>query len=99
VPAMEYAHARRWWVIRLWQHSWLDLSRHRHMFERCPSSNQLSWRGRIPDLAGESIFYGRTVKRKSSKALLRNMTPSSGLLSTLRRGGKQIATTVLRINH
>jgi hypothetical protein len=69
------------------------------MFEGCPSSNQPSWHGRILDLAGESVFYGRTAKRKSSRASLRNMTPSSGLLSTLRPGGKQIATFVLRVNH
>ena len=34
------------------------------------------------------MFYGQMAKRKSSRALLRNMTRSSGLLSTLRRGRK-----------
>jgi hypothetical protein len=72
----------------MWQYDWLEPSCHRFIFMGCSSSDQLSGRGKIPDLAGRSIFYGRMAKRKSSRALLRNMTRSSGLLtmSTLRRG-------------
>jgi hypothetical protein len=72
----------------LWQCDWLEPSCDRFIFMGCSSSDQLSGRGKIPDLAGRSIFCGRMAKRKSSRALLRNMTRLSGLLimSTLRRG-------------
>src|SRR5258708_6777827 len=36
----------------------------RRIFGGCPSSDQLSWRGKIPGLAGELIFYGPMAKRK-----------------------------------
>jgi hypothetical protein len=51
------------------------------MFDGCPSSDQLLWRGKIPGLAGVSIFCGPMAKRKQSKDLLRNMTRLSGLLT------------------
>jgi hypothetical protein len=51
------------------------------MFDGCPSSDQLLWRGKIPGLAGVSIFCGPMAKRKQSRDLLRNMTRLSGLLS------------------
>jgi hypothetical protein len=55
----------------------------RRMFEEQPTwSNQLSWRGNIPELAGVLIFYGPMAKRKQSRAFARNMTRVSGLLST-----------------
>ena len=77
------------------QYGWLEPSCHRFIFMQCSSSDQLSGRGKIPDLAGRSIFYGRMAKRKSSRALLRNMTRLSGLLtmSTLRRG-RRIRMTI-----
>jgi len=71
----------------LWQDSWLEPGSRRRIVDTCSSSDQLSGRGKIPDLAGGSTFYGPMAKRKWSRALLRKMTRSSGLLSmsTLRR--------------
>ena len=71
--------------VRLWQESWLESFQHGRIFVRCPSSDQLSWRGKIPVLAGRLIFYGPTAKRKWSRVSLPSMTQSSGLLSTRRR--------------
>ena len=45
-------------------YSWLEPGRHRRLFEGCPSSDQLSWLGKIPVLAGGSIFCGPMAKRK-----------------------------------
>src|ERR1700730_1382130 len=70
----------------MWQDSWLEPGRRRRIFDRCSSSDQLSWLGKIPDLAGGSIFYGPMAKRKRSRVSLPSMTRSSGLLSTLTRG-------------
>jgi hypothetical protein len=56
------------------------------IFDGCPSSDQLSWRGKIPDRAGVSIFCGPMGKRKQSRASLPSMTRPSGLMSTLGRG-------------
>jgi hypothetical protein len=56
------------------------------IFVGCSTSDQLSWLGKIPDLAGGSIFYGPMAKRKRSRVSSPSMTRSSGLLSTLRLG-------------
>src|SRR5207302_4294920 len=45
-----------------WQDSWLEPGRHRRIFDGCSISDQLSWRGKIPELAGGSIFCGPMVK-------------------------------------
>jgi hypothetical protein len=58
------AFLESWRAISLWQDSWLESCQHGRIFVRCPSSDQLSWRGKIPGLAGESIFYGPMAKRK-----------------------------------
>jgi 3-isopropylmalate/(R)-2-methylmalate dehydratase large subunit len=60
-------------------HNCLEPGRHRRIFEECSRSDQLSWRGKIPELAGALIFYGPMAKRKQSRAFSRNMTRVSGL--------------------
>ena len=40
----------------LWQGSWLERCLHRRIFDGCLSSNQLSWLGKIPELAGGLIW-------------------------------------------
>src|ERR1700730_8055013 len=51
----------------MWQDDWLEPGRRRRIFEGCPSSDQPSCRGKIPDLAGWSMFFGLMARRKWSR--------------------------------
>ena len=51
-------------IAVLWQDNCLEPGSRRRIFVECPSSDQLSWHGKIPGLAGASIFYGPMAKRK-----------------------------------
>src|ERR1700727_2258593 len=46
----------------------LEPARRRRIFARCPNTDPLSWREKvIPDLAGRSMFFGPTARRKESR--------------------------------
>src|ERR1700674_5276008 len=51
----------------MWQDDWLEPGRRRRIFEGCPSSDHPSCRGKIPDLAGWSMFFGLMARRKWSR--------------------------------
>src|ERR1700736_4618431 len=70
----------------LWQDDWLEPGRRRRIIEGCPSSDQPSWREKIPDLAGWSMFFGLMARRKWSRVSPPKNRPPSGSPNIPRNG-------------